>query len=349
MANVQWKQFKEYSGPMIQGTEPIPPPTSKFHVERAYWLTTKVETGATFGTVIAYDGTGMTAGPDQHIAVFPKELIAEDHHSLDDQGSLWKLLRRMEMGGEATSDYYHALGQLWAFFKSSMNAYVAQDGVLRYAEAGMYYFTQEATAVEYRAGDPVFGHHIRAALTPTPGSDRGLGQVPKSGKEWDTAAQAALLFHELMVHPNGRQIQVEFGKEHLVRRTKLGEAKVSSGLWVSIRAAGYGDREVTSLRVGVGGWTEELDLALCMYQAHSVNAPAVANQALAQVSAALPLGPDFARELIRELGTSSYGRWDDDLPTGRYQRTRSAALGSGLWSRDLFEGARAIMPKDLPG
>lgn len=349
MPDVQWKKFKEYSGPVVQGTEPIPPPVSKFHVERAYWLTTKVETGATFGTVIAYDGTGMTAGPDQHIAVYPKELVAEDHHSLDDQGSLWKLLRRLEMGGEAPSDYYHSLGRLWAFFKSSMGAYVAQDGVLRYAEAGSYRFTEDATAVEYRAGDPVFGHHIRSALTPTPGPDHGLGRVPESGKEWEVAAQVALLFHELMVHPNGRQIQVEYGKEHLVRRTKLGEAKTEGGLWMTVRSAGYDGREVSSLRVGADGWIEELDLALCMYQAHSVNAPAIANKALAQASSALPHGPDFARELIKELGTSSYGRWDDDLPTGRYQRTRTAALGSGLWARELFSGPTAIMPGDLPG
>ncbi len=317
-------------------------------MERAYWLTIKVETGAKFGAVVAYDGTGMTAGPDQHIAVYPKELVAEDHNALDDQGGLWRLLRRLEMGGEAPADYYHALGQLWAFFRSSMGAYVAQDGVLRYFDSGSYGFSRGSTTVDYKAGDPVFGHHIRAALTPALGSDPGCGRVPKSGKEWDTAAHAALLFHGLMSHPNGRRIQMEFGKEHLVRRTTGGQVKLGRGAWRTISATGYGGREITSLRVGSDGWSDELDLALCMYQAHSVNAPAIANQVLAQVAAAFPPGAAFARELIKALGTSTYGRWSDDLQTGRYQRTRSAALESGLWPRELFVGPQAIMPQDIP-
>lgn len=347
MSNVQWRQFKDYSGPMIQGTESIPPPTSRreFHVERAYWLTTKVETGATFGTVIAYDGTGMTAGPDQHIAVYPKELAAEDYNAAGDQGGLWKLLRRLETGGEAPAEYYHAVGQLWEFFRETMGAYVAQDGVLRYLDGGWYKFPKTGTgrpfpAAEdhkYKAGDPVWGHHIRSALTPSDGWDPGAGRVPKSGKEWEQAARAAELFHALMMHPNGRQIQIEFGKEHLVKRSKNNGTTMGYG---------YDWREVTSLRLGPD-WSEEMDLAMCVYQSHSVNAPAIAVKALKQVGQALPQGRSFALELIKELGNNTFGRWDDDLQTGRYQRTRQAAMGSGLWPKELFEGSDAIMPKDI--
>jgi hypothetical protein len=53
--------------------------------------------------------------------------------------------------------------------------------------------------------------------------------------------------------------------------------------------------------------------------------------------------------LIRALGTSSYGRWSDDIPNGRYQRTRDAARKSDHWDLDLFDGSNALMPKDLPG
>lgn len=345
MSDIQWRQFKEYSGPIIQGTAPIPPPTTRreFHVERAYWLTTKVETGATFGAVVAHDGTGMTVGPDQHIAVYPKELAVEDYNSAGDQGSLWKLLRRLEAGGEAPADYYHCIGELWEFFRQSMGAYVAQDGVLRYLDSGWYRFPKASLKYpgpddhKYKAGDPVWGHHIRSSLTPTDGYDPGLGRVPKSGKEWETAARAAELFHALMAHPNGRQIQIEFGKEHLVKRSKRNG---------TVMGYGYDWREITSLRVRFD-WSEEMDLALCVYQSHSVNAPAVANRALEQVGKALPHGRMFAVELIKELGGSTYGRWDDDLPTGRYQRTRQAAMASGLWSEKLFEGEQEIMPKDL--
>jgi hypothetical protein len=310
-------------------------------VERAYWLTTKVETGATFGTVVAYDGTGMTAGPDQHIAVYPSELAAEDYNAVDDQGGLWKLLRRMEVAGESPADYYHTVGALWDYFKKSMGAYVAQDGVLRYVDKGTYQFPG-GKVISYPAGSLVFGHHIRAALTPSAGPDPGVGQVPKSGKEWDTAAIVAELFHQLMVHPNGRQIQVEFGKEHLVNRTNVRRETALMGV--------YGLHELTSLRVGVDGWSEEMDLALSVYQSHSVNAPAIATKWLKDTWLRLPkAGPEFAKALIAALGHSTFGQWNENLPSGRYQRTRTAALNVGLWSRSLFEGPQAIMPKDLPG
>lgn len=326
---------------MIQGTVPIQVPTDRaeFHVERAYWLTTKVETGATFGTVIAYDGTGMTAGPDQHIAVYPKELASEDFNPADDQGGLWHLLRRLEVAGDAPADYYHLIGELWRFFKESMGGYVAQDGVLRYLEAGSYMFDGSRDR-SYNPGSPVFGHHIRASLTPTPGPNKGLGQVPSLGQAWEQSAHVAELFHKLMSHPSGFRIQTEFGKEHLVKR--------QAGRGAKAIASSYGFRNLTALRVDHDGWSEDLDLALSMYQSNGVNAPAIANQALDRVWAQHGrLTSGFARALVRELGNSTYGRWDDDIPSGRYQRTRSAAMGSGLWSKSLFEGSTAIMPKDL--
>lgn len=328
---------------MIQGTERILPPQqarAAFHIERAYWLTTRVETSATFGTVVAYDGTGTTAAPDQHIAVYPSELADEDYNAEDDQGGLWKLLRRMEVAGAVGPDYHNLIQELWDYFKSSMNAYVAQDGVLRYIEDGSYRFTATTTS-SYKAGDVVYGRQIRDALTPG-----GNGQVPKSGKDWDTAAMVAALFHALMVHPAGQQIQLEFGKEHLLQRSR--QAFFFQGSLHSVWSVPYQRRELTSLRVGKDDWTEEMDLAMAVYQAHSVNAPTIAMRKLMESLTAKPsLGSDFARLLIERLGNSTYGQWSDDLPSGRYQRTRNAARESGLWSRSLFEGPAAIMPSSV--
>ncbi|MCZ2108032.1 MAG: hypothetical protein LC118_00410 [Dehalococcoidia bacterium] len=64
----------------------------------------------------------------------------------------------------------------------------------------------------------------------------------------------------------------------------------------------------------------------------------------------LPFGPSkFAKLLIQKLGNNPFGRWDDDIRTGRYQRTRHHAMASGLWPTKLFDGPEAIMPADLPG
>ena len=50
---VKFRRFRSYSGPSIKGTAAIQVPgrdavesnRTAFHVDRAYWLTTKVETG----------------------------------------------------------------------------------------------------------------------------------------------------------------------------------------------------------------------------------------------------------------------------------------------------------------
>lgn len=347
------RKFRSYSGPVIKGVgDPVPPPMGPrmlHHVDRAFWLTTMVETGGRFGAVMMADGTACTIGLDQHIAVYPKELANEDFNAADDQGTLWKLLRRLETVRSSPS-YHQALEVLWGMF-AEQGWYVAQDGVLRYASdrasLGLGTGKHAASAV---AGDIVFGQHIRNTLTPSG------GKVPKSGKEWELAKRWAKAFHALTSHPGGQAAQVEYGIEHLVKRTKRRRIKVpGSARWVDLEILGYGGREVTSLRVGDGDWSEELDLAMCVYQSHSVNAPSIANKMLArarnkaQGGAAVGNQARLAKWLIRFLGNSTYGRWDDDIKHGRYQRTRAAARASGLWTRSLFDGANAIMPRDLPG
>lgn len=357
MPRVVYRERKAYSGPLIRGTVECPPPSGEraaFHVDRACWLTAKVETGAKFGAVMAYDGTGMTAGPDQHIAVYPKELSHEDLDAQDDQGSLWALLRRLEVC-DPRAGYGERISALWDFLADELGAYLAQDAVLRYLHDGSTAVpvrrgdTTTMRRVTFRAGDPVFGHAIRSALSPGPTP----GRVPKRGAQWEQAKAAATMFHEVTAHPNAHRAQLDFGQEHLVVRTRNRRARTRKGSpWKQVHAIGYGGRELTSLKLDHhrdhrDGWDEALDLALCVYQCHSVNAPYVANTALAKAAA----GPKrrFAENLIRLLGNNTYKRWDDDIESGRYDRTRKGALASKLWSRSLFIGTRAIMPKDLPG
>jgi hypothetical protein len=320
---VLWRKFRSYAGPMIKGTVPYEVPELQHnHVERAFWLTAKVETGAMFGSVMAYDGTGMTAGLDQHVAVYPRELAGKDDgNALDDQGGLWKLLRRMEYV-QGNPGYQSRLTGLWTAFENE-GWYVAQDGVLRYA--------LDLRPGDGRAGSPVFGREIRNVFTPMNGEVDGPYNREQA-KKW------IHWFHLVFSHPDGFRAQVEFGKEHLVKRTKRRGIE-----WA------YNHQEITNLVVGRNIDIED-DLAMCMYHCHSVNAPAVANKALDAVHRRVGNKTIIdARKLIRLLGTSSYGRWSDNLKTGRYQRTRSAARASGLWPKSLFDGKNALMPRDLPG
>lgn len=320
---IGWRAFGDYSGPVISGIDPIDPPREDSrHVARAYWLTTKVETGARFGTIVMYDGTAVTGGPDQHVAVYPRHLA--DDVLENDQGGLWKLLRRLEyVGGGLRSP----IDRLWGALKDR-GWYVSQDGMLRGLSDGVL----------------VAGKAIRNAFTPDDGA------VPKDGPKWETAKAWAITFHDLLAHPDGRTAQIEFGMEHLVDRTRSRRVALDRGNVISVLDAGYDDREITALRVGGEDWPEYLDLALCVYQSHSVNAPAIANRAL--ITASMAHTNDelkFSKLLLSLLGNSSFGRWDDDIPGGRYQRTRLVAQQSGLWSASLFDGPNAIMPRDLVG
>lgn len=340
MTKILHRKFRKYSGPMIRGEGTLEIPSGAIetsHVHRAFYLTAKVETGAKFGSIVMYDGTAVTAGLDQHIAVYPRELANEDFNAKDDQGGLWKLLRRMEVIQD--THYNMLLSRLFGLLRSH-NWYLAQDGVLRYYDDGS--IANRAVA----AGDTVFGFHIRAELTPA------VGTVPKKGPFWEQSAEFAYAFHRVFGHPATRVTQTEFGMEHLVKRTKrrrLNMGTKKRPIWHNLEKSSY-LTEVTALRVDEGQWSQPIDLAMSVYQSNSVNAPSIANKALARaIKRCRGSWEAIAKELIQNLGNNTYGRWDDDLKTGRYQRTRTAALQSKLWDRSLFIGSKAIMPKDLQG
>lgn len=335
--DIRWASYGPYSGPVIRSSIPLPVPTETSpHLDRAYWLTTKVETGGTIGTVFIADGTCVTAGPDQHIGVYPKELANEDWYAEDDQGTVWKLLRRLEL--VSGSDSFHlALDALFDEMKK-FGLYVAQDGVVRYlADCEVMVRGRKKLVI---AGSFAHGNYIRESFTP-PG-----GAVPRTGPEWDRAARWAMLWHRLTAHPDAHRPQIEYGHEHLIKRTER-RTITADGRKRTIERALYGERSISGAKL-----VPELDLAACVFHSHSVNGPAPAMRALQDsVNAISPQDKpvEFARNLIARLGNHAYGRWDDDIDHGRYQRTRSHARASGLWHRTLFDGSGAIMPKDLPG
>lgn len=332
---IKWIEFRSYSGPVINAGTPIGPPRAG-HASRAYWLTTKVETGGTLGKVMAYDGTCMTAGPDQHIAVYPKELVEEDWRAEDDQGSLWSLLARLLRTRGSDS-------QLDAHFDALL-AELASDGFRVGPDGRLVYMadrqvTVKGKVLQAKAGDLAHGNVVRDTYT-----GPSAGKVPSSGPHWEKAKKWALLWHRITVHPATRQIQLDYGIDHLVKRT---QARKIAGLG-TVESVLYGPQNVMS----ANGLDPALDLAACVYHAHSVNGPSPAVRALADAERAHPRAKDpeaFARDLLARLGNNGYGRWDDDVKNGRWQRTRSHAMASGLWPAELFSGPRAVMPLDLPG
>ena len=93
----------------------------------------------------------------------------------------------------------------------------------------------------------------------------------------------------------------------------------------------------------------EIDLAMCVYHAFSVNAPGIATKCLDSLMGKLPAltAAGFAAALIKALGKKQYGNWLDAPGDGsnRYDRTRRA-----VWARpDLWDAkiAKTLMPKDL--
>ena len=161
------------------------------------------------------------------------------------------------------------------------------------------------------------------------------------------------MFHRVMIDPETYSVQVKVGQEHITKRasrTRLWMSNNSSYKKKTIQEAVYGNKHISAVTI-IEDIEPELELAMCMFWSNTVNAPGAALKRLCRVIHLKDSkGPvAFAKALVRALGNTTFGRWDDDIKGGRYQRTRSAAMQSGLWNAELFRGKTAIMPKDLPG
>jgi hypothetical protein len=299
-----------HAGCLINGTVPVLPPEGDQALSHLdrAYYLASALESPRYGTVQSYDGAAMSAGPFHFVAVLPKAL---------QQGPLWPLLRRLELAQAPVEPLFQALrdGPGW---------FVARDGVLRHFDTGAL----------------IPGAAIRRELTPA------NGKVPKTGPEWLAARRWALLFHALMSAPASVQAQREHSIEWLAKDPSTFERRA----YQQFAALLHTPVDPHGLRVGneEGALPPALDLALCVYHAFSVNAPAVAQTRLKASVTTLERTRDparFARELIRKLGTAQFGNWADRPgQASRYDRTRLVAERSGLWPRALL---RSLMPEDF--
>lgn len=310
--------YKNYAGLVVAGREPLDVPKGR-HIERASWLTAQVESNGKFGTVISYDGTGLTAGIHQAIAVYPRELVLpDDGNALDDQGPLWKLLDRCL---QALDQEPYAVEVKEAFYDVGWEL---AHGTLRSTDHG-------------RA---VNGREIRDQFT---GSADGC--MPARGKGRQRAEAWAKLFHHFFSEEFTFPIQVGWGEEKLVKcveRMKLRHSPAKK--WRRWTPQEFFYEDLVASVVPSVDLAPEFDLAMCVWLSYTVNAPAIAIRVLAKLTTVFNNDSitAFSAALLRRLGTSSFGRWGADVKNGRYHRTRKHAMQ--LWPRELFVGRDAVMP-----
>lgn len=332
---MQILKFGKFSGLRINGKVPLGE-GSKFesdHLSRSSWLTARVESGGMFGTVISYDGTGITAGIHQAIAVFPKAL--EDNNKENDQGPLWDLLTML-------SEYWPGLRvnvtnpteRSWPVFESFLHA----NGIR----------VDDSRAKDPKSNRILSGLELRDILVGSPD-----GVFPLSfNKKRERAERLIVEFHRLFSSKWTFEVQERFGIEHFNKQATRRLSFCKNSKYSSIPLCEF----IYKVPLIVGSNFRTLsfeeacfDLAMCVYWSNSVNAPSYAFKVLCKVIDSVDVSDYyyFSKALIAALGNTSFGRWDDDIKDGRYQRTRFIAKLK--WPEELFEGKQAIMPKDLVG
>ena len=132
------------------------------------------------GSVMMADGTGATAGLEQVIAVYPR--------NMKEQGPLFKLLNRIN--NVAPVDYY------LNFAKNGWR--ISEDGVLR-----------------DNKGKIVTPKMIRDTFTPTGGK---VSQ--SNIESWEQAKAWAIGFHQLFSLDQTRSTQINCGIEHITKFAK---------------------------------------------------------------------------------------------------------------------------------
>jgi hypothetical protein len=327
--------YKDFSGPRVLGVTKYNPSATASHWERAFAVTSIVESGGYFGALALFDGTSCTGGLHQTILTYPKELASEDFRAEDDQGDLPKLLKLFEY-----LPNFSQYAQLTYEFKKQ-GWYVAQDAKIRYTIGKPTIINDKTVTV--KPGDIVFGQELRNTITPL------NGKVPSSGKYWLESCRWATLFHNVFAHPSTFPIQVKFGIDHSINSSR--RIKLSNGLSVSQFIYGSTDSSEPFYDC------PELDLAMMLFWCNSVNAPGhatkILNQTVKQIGfTGYKVGnkKDFGKVLIRNLGTSNFGRWSYTDATGRYQRTRNAIMELAktcpLWKDEHF-AILGVLPKQF--
>jgi len=181
---VKHKKIKSFSGPYIYGTKNAFSGfvdnlnmENTYHLYRAFWLTTMVESGGMVGTIMGADGTGITASLEQLPAVYPRNMKV--------QGPLFKMLRRIDF--VVPVEYYLPF--------SDMGWIIGDDGILR----------------DDRSGKEISPRVIRNTFSPN------AGKVPKRGPKWIEARDWAIAFHYLFIMEPTIPIQIKYGIERFCK------------------------------------------------------------------------------------------------------------------------------------
>lgn len=304
---MRYVKYKKYSGWRKAGTGKVAKPDRDEHGERVFWLTAMLE-APKWGSVQSYDGAGISAGPMHTIAVYPK---------YQRQGSLWGLMADMRSAvPSAFRDFDRFL----------MGEYRWQ-------------LTYDGHVIEFDTGEDVDGTALVAAITGPKGVVPAAGEQRRLSKEWIT------ILHQIF--SDRRTLSTQ--KYHAISKLAHGNAADEGEFY---RSAGEVELKryriafaMDAFRLPMHLLGPDLDLAMCVYHAYSVNAPGRARKVLKKVL--YGKGPDEARpaQLIRALGTDSYGRWaDTDDGRNRYDRTRWHVERSRLWPKGLVS---EMMPENF--
>lgn len=180
---VLFRKIGRNSGPVIRGKKPAfaePTNLTDNHLLRAFWLTTMVESGGKLGSVMMADGTAATAGLEQVIAVYPR--------NMKEQGPLFKLLNRMD-----------AISPVSYFLDfTTLGWRISEDGVLRDSNGSM-----------------VLPKVIRDTFTPINGK-----VPRSNRDDWERSKAWAIGFHKLFSLEQTRDTQVRCGIEHMTKFAK---------------------------------------------------------------------------------------------------------------------------------
>ncbi len=317
-------KYGKYAGLRIRGGIERPRAVDT-HLDRAEWLASMVESDGMYGSVFSADGTGITASIGQLVAVYPRML--DDDIKRNDQGPLWKFLWRLGMASNPNlpREYATIMGRL-----RHMGWHLSPDGKVYWPD-----------------GTLISGPEIRLELT---GATNGV--MPVKGKGRMRAEWWAVAFHELFAQHATFKAQHNFTKEHFAKRAARVPLRFCLDKHPTLTDAVYDGRPLSTAALPV---RVPLDLAMCMYWSHSVNAPGKALKVICKVLNRVTTSPHiicdhvtddvFAVHLIRALAKTKYGRWHWTEKNGRYQRTRKAA--KKVWPARFFTKADALMPKSF--
>lgn len=322
---IKYRKIGKYSGFVVYGEKPFKENLST-HIDRAITLTSFVETGNKRGSIMSADGTAITAGQCQNILVYPR--------NTDEQGDLSCLLSKIF----AEIEDLRVIKPLLSSFERV--GWFVYNKKIRHKWNGEARI--EGKSIKYNQNSVVNGSILRNELTGE------YGVTPSKGIEKRNAQNWVILFHELFAHDSTEKLQMDFEKEKLankIRKTKISINPRRRG--VTLQKLFYKGEDPIEFN---SGWmTPEMDLALCVFYSYSVNAPSAAKKVLEKVIDDTGFNPDkagsiyeieFAKELLRALGRSDYGRWSHEVKSGRWARTRKHAMNMNYWSKSFFAAQR---------